>query len=57
MADIDFVPRPRLRGGGKRHLGMSHITQVVNLITCIGLSVEFTAHVCISMFKLRGTQD
>lgn len=23
----------------------------------MGLAVEFTAHVCISMFKLRGTQE
>ena len=27
------------------------------MITCVGLSVEFTAHVCISMFTLRGTQE
>ena len=29
----------------------------MNLITCVGLSVEFTAHICISMFKLKGTQE
>lgn len=29
---------------------------VVNLITCVGLAVEFTAHICISMFTLKGTQ-
>ena len=29
----------------------------MNLITCVGLSVEFTAHVCISMFRLRGSQE
>ena len=29
----------------------------MNLTTCVGLSVEFTAHVCISMFSLRGTQS
>ena len=30
---------------------------MVNLITCVGLAVEFTAHICISMFKLKGTQE
>lgn len=30
---------------------------MVNLITCVGLSVEFTAHFCISMFTLKGTQS
>ena len=26
------------------------------MITCVGLAVEFTAHVCISIFKIKGTQ-
>ena len=27
------------------------------MITCVGLSVEFTAHICISMFTLKGSQS